>query len=193
MNLFCSIARKVGDARQLFEDGDKIMVRRGGSVARVRRPLAAALAAAGVWMAPLSTTALAGTIEEMAGRWSGWGSVQLENGQTEQVKCVATYFVEQAGAGVRQNLRCASSSYNINARADYLVKGGDVTGNWEELTHSAKGVIKGSLKEGDFKLAIDGDTFTAVLQMSSAPCQQSISISPNNLGVKRISIGLKKC
>ncbi|MDX2289663.1 MAG: hypothetical protein NW217_12680 [Hyphomicrobiaceae bacterium] len=169
------------------------MAMRRAGAAHVLRTLAKAALIFAVLPFAVVTTALAGTVDEMAGRWSGWGSVQMENGQTEQVKCVATYFVERSGAGVRQNLRCASSSYAINARADYQVKGSDVTGNWEELTHSAKGQIKGSLKEGDFKLAIAGDTFTAVLQMTSAPCQQSINISPQNLGVRRISIGLKKC
>ncbi|MDX2258157.1 MAG: hypothetical protein NW205_04500 [Hyphomicrobiaceae bacterium] len=151
-----------------------------------------AVAAAGlVWLG--AQPAMAGVVDDMAGRWSGWGSVQLENGQTEQVKCVATYFVEKAGASVRQNLRCASSSYKIDARADYLLKGQQVSGTWEELTHAAKGAISGSHTDGDFKLSIAGDTFSARINMNAAACQQSINIMPQNLGVKRISIGLKKC
>ena len=49
-------------------------------------------------VASMAQPVAAGSVKDLAGRWSGWGSVKLSNGATEQVKCVATYFVKNAGA-----------------------------------------------------------------------------------------------
>ncbi len=135
----------------------------------------------------------AANVKNLAGRWSGWGSVKLSNGATEQVKCVATYFVKKAGALINQNLRCASASYKIDAKANYNVKGSALTGEWEERTHSAKGNVQGRMTGDGFQLAVKGETFSARMIVSSSRCKQSINISPRGLDVSRISIGLKKC
>lgn len=129
------------------------------------------------------------------------GAVKLTNGGTEQVKCVATYFITEAGSSfiteagssLDQNLRCASASYRIDAKANYSVSVNSVSGSWEEQTHSAKGVVAGNVTDNLFKLRVKGDTFTASMTMSSSECKQSISITPQGLNVDSISIGLRKC
>ncbi len=132
-------------------------------------------------------------IKDLAGRWSGWGSVKLTNGATEQVKCVATYFLKDTGSGLDQNLRCASSSYKIDAKANYVVSGSSVSGTWEERTHSAKGAVAGSFANDSFRLTVQGETFSANMTMTSSKCKQSISITPQGLDVRSISVGLRKC
>jgi hypothetical protein len=154
--------------------------------------LAAATATALVVVSMVQPVA-AGSVKDLAGRWSGWGSVKLSNGATEQVKCVATYFVKNAGALINQNLRCASASYKIDAKANYNVKGNALTGEWEERTHSAKGNVQGRMTGNGFRLAVKGETFSARMIVTSSRCKQSINISPRGLDVSRISIGLKKC
>ncbi|KUO62816.1 MAG: hypothetical protein APF80_03825 [Alphaproteobacteria bacterium BRH_c36] len=144
-------------------------------------------------MAAVPGPLAAAGIHDLAGRWSGWGSVKLTNGATEQVKCVATYFIEKAGSTLDQNLRCASASYKIDAKANYSVTGSRVSGSWEERTHSAKGEVAGQVTDNHFKLLVKGDTFTANMTMSSSACKQSISITPQGLNVDSISIGLRKC
>ncbi|MBU1211515.1 MAG: hypothetical protein KJ587_09615 [Alphaproteobacteria bacterium] len=144
-------------------------------------------------IAAVPAPSVAAGIDDLAGRWSGWGSVKLTNGATEQVKCVATYFIKEAGSSLDQNLRCASASYKIDAKANYNVSGSAVSGSWEERTHSAKGVVAGQVTDNLFKLSVKGDTFSANMTMSSSACKQSISITPQGLNVDSISIGLKKC
>ncbi len=147
-----------------------------------------------IWVATsIVQPAVSGGVKELAGRWSGWGSVKHSNGATERVKCVATYFVKKAGALINQNLRCASASYKIDAEAHYNVRGTALSGEWEERTHSAKGNVQGRMTGNGFKLAVKGDTFTANMIVTSSRCKQSINISPRGLDVSRISIGLKKC
>jgi len=157
-----------------------------------RTALAFALAAV-TMVATSAVPVLAGPIDQLPGRWSGWGSIQLSNGQSEQVKCVATYFVENAGKAVRQNLRCASSSYKIDAVANMKVNGNAVTGDWQERTHSNSGSINGRISGNNFKLAITGPNFNAGMALSTSACKLSINMTPQNLDVTRISIGLRKC
>lgn len=148
--------------------------------------------------APTTGTSAAGTgdtaaLKELAGRWSGWGAVTLASGQSEQVKCIATYFVRDEGGGLEQNLRCASQSYRIDAKAEMTIEGEVVKGRWEERANAAAGDISGLMKGTSFNLSIHGDNFTASMAVSSSACKQSISISPQGFDISRIAIGLQKC
>lgn len=158
-----------------------------------RSLIAVAITAAPLLVSIGAFPVAAGGVKELAGRWSGWGAVKLSNGATEQVKCVATYFVKNSGARINQNLRCASSSYKIDAKAHYNVNGAALTGEWEERTHSAKGNVLGRVTDDGFRLSVKGETFSANMIVTSSRCKQQISISPKGLNVARISIGLRKC
>lgn len=154
-------------------------------------PIAAVLASAA--MSLEGGTAYANPLGELPGRWSGTGSVRLTNGTTETVKCVATYFVTGGGTNVAQNLRCASPTYKIDTKANLVVRGGQVTGSWEERQYAQTGAVTGRMTSNGFNLQIGGARFTAALQLTSAACKQSISIAPKGFDISRISIGLAKC
>lgn len=142
---------------------------------------------------PAAPALSAQPIDGYDGRWSGWGSITMTNGTAEQVKCVATYFVKQAGAELTQNLRCASQSFRIDAVAKLDVKGDDVTGKWEERTYSAQGSVSGRLTSGGFNLSIQGEGFSAAMRVAMTDCKQSITIAPRGFEISRIAIGLDKC
>ncbi|MEQ1711821.1 MAG: hypothetical protein ABL908_10515 [Hyphomicrobium sp.] len=139
------------------------------------------------------------SIDGLSGRWSGWGSVTMDSGAAEQVKCVATYFVKQAGfikqdgAELVQNLRCASQSFRIDAVANLDVKGDQVSGKWEERTYAAHGSVSGRLTSTGFNLSIQGDNFSAAMLVSMSDCKQSITIAPRGFDIARIAVGLDKC
>lgn len=133
-----------------------------------------------------------GPLEHLPGRWSGWGAITLSSGQSEQVKCIATYFVSNARQ-LEQNLRCASASYKIDSRAMLEVASDQVRGHWEERTNSAAGSVSGRVTGSGFNLSIQGDNFTAVMAVSTSPCKQSINIAPQGTDIRRIAIGLDKC
>ncbi|MEM1371888.1 MAG: hypothetical protein AAGG72_06635 [Pseudomonadota bacterium] len=135
----------------------------------------------------------ASVVDQLAGRWSGWGSVKMTNGTTEQVKCVATFFVKNASSDVRQNLRCASASYKIDVRSDLNVKGRRISGRWEERNHSNSGNVSGSINGSTFKMAITGPVLNADMTLATSPCKMNISIRPRDYNVGDISIGLRKC
>lgn len=142
---------------------------------------------------PITPARAATPIEAMAGYWSGAGSVALNSGKTERVKCAVTYKIGDAGGQIKQNMRCASQDYTINATADLRVHGGNVTGSWEEKTYSATGQVSGRFAGNAFNLSIKGANFSAAMNLSVSDCKQTISITPQGLEVNRISIALAKC
>lgn len=138
-----------------------------------------------------SLTAGATAVSDLPGRWAGWGSVTLATGQSEQVKCIATYFVD--GPSVRQNLRCASQSYKIDAVANLSVANGRVTGEWEERTWSVGGSVTGRATDKGFDLAINGPNFGAAMTVGGTNCKQSINIMPRGFEIAKIALNLGKC
>lgn len=141
----------------------------------------------------LALASQAAPINDLPGRWSGWGSVTMSNGTSEQVKCVATYFVDGGGAQVRQNLRCASTSYKIDATAKLNNADGQLTGEWEEKTYAAIGSVAGRFTGNGFNVSIQGPAFSAAMAVTTTGCKQSISITPTGFDISRINIGLDKC
>ena len=154
-----------------------------------RNGLAGAALALGLSM-PAAVAAI--NLDQMTGYWTGGGKVVLANGSTETVKCVVTYKV--AGPQLRQNVRCAGQGFSFNGTADLQVaNGGTVSGSWTENTYSAKGDVTGKATDKGFSLSISGATFTAVMDVSTSACKQSMDIVPKGLDVTRISLGLGKC
>jgi hypothetical protein len=90
-------------------------------------------------------------------------------------------------------MRCASADYSINSSAELNVKGAQVVGNWEEKTYSAVGQVSGKYTGSGFSLSIQGANFSAAMTVNLSSCKQSISILPEGLDVRRISIALGKC
>ena len=66
---------------------------------------ATGLGAIGVGLVGLATVALANPVPLLAGRWSGPGTISMSNGEVEQMRCVATYFIENNGGSVLRDLR----------------------------------------------------------------------------------------
>jgi hypothetical protein len=75
----------------------------------------------------------------MAGARSGGGRIDFSNGQSERIRCRATYAVESAGALLEQHLRCASDSYNFNIESVVASHRGSLSGDWTEATHNVAG------------------------------------------------------
>lgn len=150
----------------------------------------AIFAAAGMFAA--SHVAYANPVTNLPGRWSGPGNIVMSNGETEKMRCIATYFVEGAGS-VKQSLRCAGQGYKIDAISNLKVANGRVSGGWEERTWDTKGSISGDVRDDGFSLTIDGPGFSAAMAVKTSNCNQSINITPRGNAVARISMNLGKC
>lgn len=137
--------------------------------------------------------AVAGPIELLPGRWSGWGKMTMDGGQVEKVKCIATYFSEGGGRGLRHNMRCASPNYRIDAKAQLSVHSGKVSGNWEERNYATGGAVNGQVVGDGISANIVGQAFKASLRIETEKCRQTMTIKPTGMGVARIAVRLAKC
>lgn len=152
-----------------------------------------ALIGAGLLGITCPLNAMAEPIGDLAGFWSGNGSVTLAGGNTERVKCNVFYKATDSNTQLRQTVRCASADYTINATADLQMRGGQVTGSWEEKTYAAKGEVSGRYSGESFNLMIKGVNFSAAMNVTLSACKQSINITPRGLDITKVTIGLAKC
>jgi hypothetical protein len=184
--------RKRANGTTCLEEGGALRVTPNAGLFRGlgMKPFAGLVAAA-LAVAIGSWAASADPIGDLAGFWSGNGAVTLASGNTERVKCQV--FYKSDGSQLKQTLRCASADYTINSTAELQVKGGQVTGSWEEKTYAAKGDVTGRYSGENFALMIKGASFTATMNVTLSACKQSINITPKGLEVTKVTIALAKC
>ena len=113
----------------------------------------------------------------MAGVWSGGGTISLEGGATERIRCKATYAVSGDGTGLNQSLTCASDSYKFDLRSDVTASNGALTGQWSESSRGVGGTLKGRAGNGQFNVTVTAPAFTANLVMNTKGSKQSVAIT----------------
>jgi hypothetical protein len=127
-----------------------------------------------------STSAISGEAAPftgMAGVWSGSGSISLEDGSKERIRCKATYAVSSEGNGLNQSLLCASDSYKFELKSDVVAKGGTLSGTWQETTRNVGGTLEGRAGNGQFNVIVTAPVFTARLTMTTTGNKQNVAIS----------------
>src|SRR5436190_12903405 len=93
--------------------------------------------------------AQSGPFAGMAGSWSGGGTITLDDGSRERIRCRASYQV--AGANMTMSLTCASDAYKFNLGANVVDQGGQVSGNWSEASRNIAGTLQGRGGGGNFQ------------------------------------------
>jgi len=118
----------------------------------------------------------AGAFTGMAGVWSGSGTVSLDNGQSERIRCKATYAVSSDGTGLNQTLTCASDSYKFDLKSNVLAKAGVLSGTWSEASRNVSGSLEGRASSGQFDVVVSAPTFTANLSLTTQGNKQKVTI-----------------
>lgn len=152
-----------------------------------RLTFAAAFAAATFAVSP--SHAQSGPFAGMAGTWSGGGSVTLDDGSRERIRCRATYRV--GGVNMVMSLTCASDAYKFNLQADVVAQGSAISGNWTEASRGINGSLHGRGGGGNFQVAANAAGFNANLSMRTSGNRQSVSISADS-GFRSASISLSR-
>jgi len=117
-----------------------------------------------------------GPFAELAGSWSGSGTVDFANGKNEPIRCRASYDVLDEQNKLQLNIRCASESYNFELRGSAAYAGGAITGNWSEATRNAAGTLSGRVERGGFQVVANGPSFSADLNLVTRGDKQSVTI-----------------
>jgi hypothetical protein len=144
------------------------------SLAGIRR----LLIAAAVLLAPFASSPVhaqaGGPFAGMAGNWAGGGTVTLDDGSRERLRCRASYAV--AGAQMQMTLTCASDAYKFQLGANVVDQGGVVSGNWTETSRNISGSLQGRGGGGSFEVVASTGGFNANISLRTAGNKQSINM-----------------
>jgi hypothetical protein len=111
----------------------------------------------------------------MAGRWAGGGTVTLDDGSTERLRCRATYGV--AGPELSLVLTCASDAYKFNLEGRVVAEaGGTVSGTWSESSRNISGTLQGRGGNGSFQVVASTGGFNASIALATRGAHQSVSM-----------------
>jgi hypothetical protein len=156
-----------------------------------------AFVVAAVFVIVLSLSALPshaqqGPFANLSGSWSGGGNITLSSGSRERIQCRATYDVWASGNDLQLALRCASDSYNFDFRGNAVYSDGNITGSWSEATRHAAGQFTGRVNGNHIDARAEGQTFAALLGMTTHGNRQSISIRSPGSQMSEVTIALSR-
>jgi hypothetical protein len=120
--------------------------------------------------------AQSGPFAGLAGVWSGGGTVTLDDGSSERIRCRATYAVGNGGNGLNQSLTCASDSYRFNLASNVVADGGSLSGTWSESSRGVTGNLEGRAANGTFQVIASAPGFNANITLTTRGNKQSVVI-----------------
>jgi hypothetical protein len=133
---------------------------------------AAVLFAAGI--ANSESMAQSGPFAPLAGSWSGAGTVTLDDGSTERIRCRARYA--PIGPTMEMSLTCASDAYKFNLGANVRAEGGAIAGSWSEASRNISGSLQGRGAGGTYELVASTAGFNANISLKTSGNKQSVTM-----------------
>ncbi len=114
----------------------------------------------------------------MAGTWSGGGTVMLDDGSSERIRCRSVYRV--SGASMDMSLTCASDAYRFNLLAAVVAAGGEVSGTWSETSRNIGGSIQGRGANGSFQVIVQAAGFNSSIALKTTGNKQQIAMQADS-------------
>ena len=164
---------------------------RGNNALAVIRRLIFAATLSVAAMSGSASFAQSGPFTGMAGIWSGAGTVTLDDGSTERLRCRATYAVGLGGNGLNQSLTCASDSYKFNLSSNVTAQGSALSGTWSEATRGVNGTLEGRGAAGNFQVVANAPGFSANISLTTRGNRQSVVIR-SDTSFRAASISLSR-
>ncbi len=129
---------------------------------------------------------------DIAGNWTGTGSVIKNDGTSEGLRCKAKYSLTPSGTIVHQELRCAADSYRMDLIADLVNQDGTLGGTWKEADRQVSGSVSGRIDGDVISTKIKGTAFEAVVVITTRGDKQTISLNSDSGNyAKAVTIALK--
>jgi hypothetical protein len=150
------------------------------TLAVVRRLIFAAITLFVASVSGSASYAQSGAFAGIAGVWSGIGTVTLDDGSTERIRCRASYAVGANGAGLNQTLVCASDSYKFDLKTSVVAEAGSLSGTWSEGSRGINGNLEGRGSNGSFQVIASAPGFTASISLTTRGNKQSVVIRPES-------------
>ena len=129
--------------------------------------------------APTSYAQSSGPYAGMAGNWHGGGTVTLDDGSNERIRCRAIY--EVSGPNMGMSLTCASDAYKFNLTANVVDQGGAIVGQWSETSRGITGSLQGKGGGGNFQVVAVTAGFNANISLRTTGNKQSVMIRADSV------------
>jgi len=133
-----------------------------------------------------------GPFAALQGSWSGTGTIVLSSGAKERIRCNATHRLGASSSELQLALNCESDSYKFNLESQILYRDGTVSGNWFETTRATGGTISGRIAGNQIQVRAEGQTFSAILSVTTRGERQSISIQSPGSEMSDVTITLSR-
>ncbi len=151
-----------------------------GTFAAVRGLIVGAAALFAISVSGSASYAQSGPFAGLAGNWSGTGTVTLDDGSSERIRCRASYAVGAGGTGLNQSLVCASDSYKFDLKTNVVAQGNSLSGTWSESSRGVNGNLEGRASGGNFQVVAQAPGFTANISLTTRGNRQSVVIRPES-------------
>jgi hypothetical protein len=127
----------------------------------------------------------------IAGNWTGGGSIELTGEIKESLRCRANYTLSH-GNNLALSIRCASDNYKFELSSTVAEKGGSFAGKWREATYDVSGAINGRINGNRITARASGDSFNAALSVVTNGNSQSVTITPERTYVVSVKIAMNR-
>ena len=152
-------------------------IRASDTVARARRMIFGGAVLLAASASGSASYAQSGPFAGMAGNWSGVGTITLDDGSTERIRCRAIYAVGLGGNGLNQSLTCASDAYKFNLASNVVSEGGALSGTWSESSRGINGTLRGRASGGgNFQVLASTVGFNANISLTTRGNKQAVVI-----------------
>jgi hypothetical protein len=126
------------------------------------------------------------------GSWSGSGTITVQGGARERIRCRGKYTANEQGDTLTLGLRCASDSYKFELQSDITYDGGNITGTWNEASRQVYGSLSGRSTASHIQATAQSVGFTATLSLTTRGNQQSVSIKSPGSEISEVAISLAR-
>lgn len=179
----------------MIDKFDATATPRKSGVSRRMSAVAALVFAGTLGMAAGNAAYAGGPFAGMEGYWSGSGTVSLDTGTKERMRCTAQYLVRDNDNNLQQHLSCSSPSYDLKVNTYVDHQGGSLSGYWEELKNNIRGSVAGTVRGNQVRVQLNSSAFSATLNLVTRGNLQSVTFTPSRdaaTQVQRAAITLRK-
>jgi hypothetical protein len=153
----------------------------------------AALLLCSALAAPMPVAAVSAPFAQFTGTWSGNGTIHVEGGAAERIRCTAAYQPRAANE-LAARLRCASDSYNFDLTGELTADAGNqIRGRWMESSRGIAGSVAGTARGDRMQLHVESSGFVVSLTMLMRGRRQDVSLDSHGAGqMMKASISMSR-
>ena len=131
-------------------------------------------------------------LKPFVGWWIGEGRLGFRGGESETIKCRATYRQARSPNEMDQTIRCATTSGTVEIRSALKLTDGKLAGVWHERKYDLRGEFTGTAVPGGFKVKVAGDNIKADMTVVMRNERQLVEIQFHEGSLLGLNVIMKR-